>query len=62
MNLLMMRGGFPPVSIGTELQPQYISALEAHQTGADKTIYPRFMKEQVLATLKDYLAVVAPDT
>ena len=60
MNMVLMRAGYPPVSIGPEMRPQYIGALEAHQTGADTSVYPRFMKQQVLATLKDYAAVVAP--
>jgi Fic family protein len=62
MNLIYIRGGYPPVSIGPEIRVQYIEALEAHQTGQDESLYPVFMKAQLIATLKDYLSVVAPET
>jgi Fic family protein len=60
MNLILIRGGYPPVSIGPEVRSLYIGALEAIQTETDASIYPDFMKQQIIATLRDYLAVVAP--
>ncbi len=60
MNLILIRAGFPPMSIGPEVRTAYIGALEAHQTGSDLEAYPLFMKQRLLATLEEYLSVVAP--
>ena len=55
MNLLLLRGGYPPVVIGPEQRPDYIDGLESAQLGGSKEPYERFMAERLEASLTDYL-------
>lgn len=55
MNLLLLRGGYPPVVIGPEHRPDYIDALELRQTTGEAELYDRFMASRLLASLTDYL-------
>lgn len=55
MNLLLLRGGYPPVVIGPEHRKPYIDGLESAQLGGSKEPYERFMAERLDASLTDYL-------
>jgi Fic family protein len=55
MNLLLLRGGYPPVVIGPEHRPDYIDALELRQTTREAEPYRRLMAGRLLASLTDYL-------
>lgn len=55
MNLLLLRGGYPPVVIGPEHRKPYIDGLESAQLGGSKEPYERFMMERLDASLSDYL-------
>ena len=55
MNLLLLRGGYPPVVIGPEQREPYIEGLETAQLGGGKEDHERFMAERLDASLTDYL-------
>ena len=58
MNLLLLRGGYPPVVIGPEHRLAYLTTLETAQLGSDKAPYTRFMAERLDASLTDYLRAI----
>ena len=55
MNLLLLKAGYPPVAIGPGERSRYVEALDARQTGADRTTYDILLREQLLASLERYL-------
>jgi Fic family protein len=55
MNLLLLRGGYPPVVIGPEHRKPYIDGLETAQLGGGKEAYEAFMAGRLDASLTDYL-------
>lgn len=55
MNLVLLRGGYPPVVIGPEQRPDYLDTLELRQKTGDAEPYDRFMAERLDASLTDYL-------
>jgi Fic family protein len=61
MNLLLLRGGYPPVVIGPEHRPDYIDALELRQTTGDATPYRQLMADRLLASLTDHLRHAAQE-
>jgi Fic family protein len=58
MNLLLLRGGYPPVVIGPEHRLTYLTTLEAAQLGGEKTPYEHFLAERLDASLTDYLRAI----
>jgi Fic family protein len=61
MNLLLFRGGFPPVVIGPEHRDVYLRALETAQCGGSRASYEALMAERLDASLSDYLDVIGKE-
>lgn len=58
MNVVLLRAGFPPVSIGPEERAAYIDALEIAGTKGDLAPYDRFMAGRLVAALDLYLGAL----
>ena len=58
MNLLLLRGGYPPVVIGPEHRVAYIDALEAFQVGGDPGPYRLFMTDRLQDSLDHHLMIL----
>ena len=58
MNLVLMRGGYPPVVIGPEQRVGYIDGLDALTVGRDATAYRQFMRERLDASLDHHLLIL----
>ena len=55
MNLILIRGGYPPIAVRPEDRARYLASLEEGQLGGDLTAFMRFMLERLDATLEAYL-------
>ena len=55
MNLVLLRGGYPPVVIGPEQRPAYIEGLIALTVGGDPQPYREFMAGRLDASLDHHL-------
>ena len=55
MNLLLLRGGYPPMVIHPENKPDYIDSLERAQMYGDKSDYQVFMLQRLDDSLSHYL-------
>lgn len=55
MNLVLIRGGFPPVSVRPVDRPAYIDALQAGQAGGGTEAFDHLMYERLDGTLTEYL-------
>jgi Fic family protein len=58
MNLMLLRGGYPPVAVRPEDRARYLDALERGSLAEDLGPFQIFMHERLLATLKDYLGAL----
>jgi hypothetical protein len=58
MNLLLIRGGYPPVAIRPEDRKVYLNALERGSLAEDLQPYQTFMHGRLDATLDEYLAAL----
>lgn len=58
MNLLLLRGGYPPVVIGPEHCDPYLTTLETAQLGGGTALYEQFMASRLDASLSDYLNAI----
>ena len=58
MNLLLFRGGYPPVVIGPEHRPAYIDGLQALQVANEEQLYQAFMWARLEASLDHHLAAL----
>jgi Fic family protein len=58
MNLLLLRAGYPPVSVRPEDRASYLDAIERAQLTGDDSDYRNFMLQRLDATLADYLAAL----
>ncbi len=59
MNLLLMRGGYPPIIIHPEDRPDYIDYLERAQLTGDISVFQSFIYERLLHSLRKYLDFLA---
>lgn len=57
-NLLLLRGGYPPVSIRPEDRKAYLDSLERAPLADDFVPYQIFMHQRLDATLADNLRVL----
>ncbi|MEE4213357.1 MAG: Fic family protein [Parvularcula sp.] len=55
MNLVLLKGGYPPVIVAPEHRPDYIDALEASQLHGDGEPYRVFMFERLDESFDAYL-------
>jgi Fic family protein len=67
MNLVLIRGGYPPVAVRPEDRADYIAALQQAQSGRGNEAFDHLLYERLDATLAEYLAAYrqalpAPDT
>jgi Fic family protein len=58
MNLVLIRGGYPPVAVRPEDRPAYISALQQAETGRGTTPFERLLYERLDATLGESLSAL----
>ena len=58
MNLLLVRGGYPPAAIDPAHRPDYLDALEAAQADGDRTRYDAFMLARIDEALDAYLSLI----
>ncbi len=57
MNLMLLKGGYPPVVIRPEDRPAYLDALDATRVN-DRPIYHRFMNGRLEAALDHHLEIL----
>ncbi len=55
MNLMLIRGGYPPVAVRPEDRKTYLDALERGSLAEDLKPFQTFMHERLDATLDEYL-------
>jgi Fic family protein len=55
MNLVLIRGGYPPVAVRPADRPAYIDALQQAQAGQGDAAFNRLLYERLDATLGEYL-------
>jgi Fic family protein len=60
MNLILLRGGYPPVPVGPADRKAYLDALETASLTDDLAPFQRLMHERLEATLDDYLGALRP--
>jgi Fic family protein len=58
MNLMLIRGGYPPVAVRPEDRKPYLDALERGSLNGDLQPFQIFMYERLDATLVEYLNVL----
>lgn len=56
MNLVLIRGGYPPVAVRPEDRPAYICALQQAQAGRGSASFDRLLYERLDATLGEYVS------
>lgn len=56
MNLVLIRGGYPPVAVRPIDRPSYIAALQQAQAGRDTEAFNRLLYERLDATLGEFLS------
>lgn len=61
MNLILIRGGFPPIAVRPEDRPAYIRALQQAQAGAGTESFDTLLYQRLDATLREYLNALAPE-
>jgi len=58
MNLLLLRGGYPPVAVRPEDRKIYLDSLEHASVGEDLIPFQTLMHQRLDATLSEYLAIL----
>jgi Fic family protein len=58
MNLILIRGGYPPVSVRPVDRPAYILALQLNQAGQGSAQFDQLLYQRLDATLEEALAAV----
>jgi Fic family protein len=56
MNLILIRGGYPPIAVRPEDRPAYIDALQQGQAGLGSQAFDRLLYEGLDRTLGDYVS------
>jgi len=56
MNLLLIRGGYPPVAVRPADRPAYIDALQQAQARLGTAAFERLLYERLDATLGEYVS------
>jgi hypothetical protein len=55
MNLMLIRGGYPPVPVAPQDRKRYLDALETGSLAGDLGPFQTFLHERLNATLDEYL-------
>ena len=58
MNLMLIRGGYPPIAVRPEDRTAYLDALERGSLAEDLNPFQVFMHQRLDATLAEYLGVL----
>gem|GEM_PF-312859 len=58
MNLILVRGGYPPVAVRPEDRARYLAALETASVRGDTGAFAALMTERLLATTQAYVAML----
>ncbi|MGP0060340.1 MAG: Fic family protein [Beijerinckiaceae bacterium] len=58
MNLLLIRGGYPPIAVRPEDRKPYLDTLERGSLGEDLQPFQIFMHQRLDATLQEYLSAL----
>jgi Fic family protein len=58
MNLVLLRGGYPPVAVRPQDRPAYISALQDEQAGRGSAAFDRLLYERLDATLGESVSAL----
>ena len=56
MNLILIRGGYPPVAVRPEDRAAYLDALQQAQAGRGAAAFERLLYERLDATLAEYVS------
>lgn len=59
MNLMLLRGGYPPIAIRPEDRPDYVAALEAGQAGGSYDAFDALLFGRLDETLDRYLVAAS---
>lgn len=62
MNLLLLRGGYPPIAVGPEHRLAYLDAIERAQVRSEPGPYMSLLAGRLDATLGDYLVACQQGT
>ena len=67
MNLVLLRGGYPPIAVRPEDRAAYVRALQESQAGRGTEAFDRLLYERLDATLGEYVsaskeALASPDS
>jgi Fic family protein len=60
MNLILIRGGYPPIAVRPEDRLAYIRGLQQAQAGLGIQAIDKLLFERLNATLAEYLAALNP--
>jgi Fic family protein len=58
MNLILIRGGYPPIAVRPEDRPEYIRALQEAQAGHGNESFDNLLYSRLAAILGEYLSVL----
>ncbi len=58
MNLILIRGGYPPIAVRPEDRPEYIRALQQSQAGHGSESFDNLLYGRLDATLGEYLSAL----
>jgi Fic family protein len=58
MNLLLIRGGYPPIAVRPEDRKRYLDALEHGSVASDLAPFHQLLNERLDATLDEYLSAL----
>jgi Fic family protein len=58
MNVMLIRGGYPPIAVRPQDRKTYLDALECGSLAEDLRPFQTFMQERLDATLEEYLGAL----
>jgi Fic family protein len=58
MNLVLIRGGYPPIAVRPEDRTDYIRALQQAQAGLGSESFDQLLYERLDATMREYLSIL----
>jgi hypothetical protein len=58
MNLILIRGGYPPIAVRPEDRLSYVRALQQSQAGQGTEAFEKLLYGRLDATLEEYLSAL----